>query len=173
MKKTGSFLKKRPDRLTSYGKIAKELINKHLSQSQNEQCDPVDEFGLETLEKDGERQRLETELLRSRADRYKQDTRLRETYARRVFLFMVSYTLFMALVVLLAGLPSTARLLDFPIALDIAEIPLATLIGGAFASAVGLVAFVIKGLFPLDRQTEKEPEPLRVLLDRERTPGRG
>jgi len=68
---------------------------------------------------------------------------------------MVGYTLFMALVVIASGLPSGSYLWGIPIYLEINDLPLSTLIGGAFASAVGLVAFVVKGLFPHDHKESK------------------
>lgn len=65
---------------------------------------------------------------------------------------MVGYTVFMGIVVIASGLPSSSTLRGIPIHLEINDLPLSTLIGGAFASAVGLVAFVVKGLFPQDHK---------------------
>lgn len=155
-------MKKSPDKAVSYKRIAKEFINKHLSQNEEDPPDRVDELGLQTLEKDGEHTRLQTELLRSRVHRYKQDTALRELYARRVYRFMLAYTFFMAAIVLFSSLPESANAWGLPLKLDIEDVPLATLIGGAFASAVGLVAFVIKGLFPHDRQLDRSHTLLQL-----------
>ncbi len=92
---------------------------------------------------DSEHKRLEIERLRQEIDRYKEDTGLRRKYASCVYWFMVIYFFFMGLVVLTSG---------FCPKFQIDTIPLTTLIGGAFASAVGLVALVIKGLFPDDHK---------------------
>ena len=169
-KKITSFLVEHPDKPNSYKRLAEDFINEHLRKSEENSSNAVDELGLESLERDGEHTRLETELLRSRVDRYRQDTDLRKIYARRVYFFMVAYTFFMAVIVLLNGLPASVRLLDIPISLDINDVPLATLIGGAFASAVGLVAFVVKGLFPHDRRVDSEPASLRILLSEDKLP---
>ena len=67
---------------------------------------------------------------------------------------MVGYTIAMFLIVFLSGF-------KFP-TFYIGAVPLTTLIGGSFASTIGLVALVVKGLFPpqrdsLEQKTAKPP----------------
>jgi hypothetical protein len=69
---------------------------------------------------------------------------------------MIGYTIFMALIVVFSGLAPLSVYLGIPLHLKINDLSLSTLIGGAFASAVGLVAFVVKGLFPQDRKEMKD-----------------
>ena len=57
---------------------------------------------------------------------------------------MIGYVVFVGMIILESGF--------YPY-FQIDTVPLTTLIGGAFASAVGLVALVIKGLFPNRHKT--------------------
>jgi hypothetical protein len=85
-------------------------------------------------------QAADQDLLNLKRKRYAQDAELRKHYARKVYCFMYAYFCMILIIIFLQGFKVGG--------FDIGGAALATLIGGAFASAVGLVAFVIKGLFP-------------------------
>lgn len=72
--------------------------------------------------------------------RYRENTALRARYARKVLCFMYAYFSLVMIIIFLQGFSAW----DF----RISDIALTTLIGSAFVSAVGLVGFVIQGLFP-------------------------
>lgn len=144
-----------PETPVNKDEIALDFIQRHLSQNKADEPDCSDDAGLTELEHDGEYKRLEVEFLRLKVKRYKKDTKLRIKYAGRVYLFMVCYALFVAAVVLASSLPPSANLNGIPLKIQIGDVPLSTLIGAAFASAVGLVAFVVKGLFPHGRKFDE------------------
>lgn len=63
---------------------------------------------------------------------------------------MVGYTVAMFIILLMSGFGDETNF-------RLNDAPLTTLIGGAFASTVGLVTFVMKGLFPVDREPPVTP----------------
>lgn len=97
----------------------------------------------------------ENEQLRADNDRLKgQQTyddvraRMMEPYANKVFGFLVGYCLFVAVLILLSGF----KLWHF----SISDTVLGIIAGSTAASAIGLVGFVVNGLFGAARGTKRK-----------------
>ena len=73
-------------------------------------------------------------------ERLKDDRNLRNKYSKRVYWFMLGWSVFVGLVTLLHGF----GLCGF----QLPDIVMATLVGSTTISVLGLVGFVVKGLFP-------------------------
>ncbi|MBE7729427.1 hypothetical protein [Komagataeibacter sp. FXV3] len=81
-------------------------------------------------------------------DEIKRIGKIKEEFANGILKFLWAFSSFCAIVVVMQAYPQLGFHLDKSIIL--------TLVGGTFASAISLVAIVLRGLF----KVEKEPPPL-------------
>ena len=126
------------EKIRAYSKQKEESLEKDNEKESLEEKSLFQDGKIESHKEDyqydiNKRQGLENQ-------RYEENTRLRTQYARKVVCFMYAYFTLVMAIIFLQGFSYR----DF----HIAEVALTTLIGGAFVSAIGLVGFVVKGLFP-------------------------
>lgn len=88
-----------------------------------------------------ENQELKAEVERLKGRKTFDDVRaaMMQPYADKVFSFLVSYCGFVALVILLNGFPCTG--------FKISDVVLGVIAGSTAVAAIGLVGFVVSGLF--------------------------
>jgi hypothetical protein len=83
--------------------------------------------------------RAEIDRLKGEMDVDKQKAQLMRPYANRVFNFLVAYCAFVGMIILMQGFDG--------IGYSIPEMVLGILAGSTAVAAIGLVGFVVKGLF--------------------------
>jgi hypothetical protein len=83
----------------------------------------------------------------------KTNREMREAYANAVFWYLVGYSVFSGIIVLLDGWKV------FGFSLPVAA--LTAIVGSTAASAIGLMAIVVTGLFRSHHQAERQPTLLR------------
>ncbi len=105
-------------------------------------------FNTEELSSSGKEQVLAGEAYKSNADEVHRndmadrlaDRNLRKEYAAKVYRYLVFYSAFVAILLVLEGY----EVYSF----DLSDNVVMLLVGSTAAAAIGLVGFVIKGLFP-------------------------
>lgn len=85
---------------------------------------------------------------------------LKKQYSNNIFAFMCVWTIFVFIIIFLDAFTytpeKTSLLYEKDISFDISDNVLVTLIGGTTISVIGLVGFVIQGLFPTNKITDKK-----------------
>lgn len=66
-------------------------------------------------------------------------TKMAEPYANRVFVFLIFYCVFVGIIILMNGFPA--------VGFHISDVVLAVIAGSTAVAAIGLVGFVVSGLF--------------------------
>lgn len=108
-------------------KVASSEIELQPKEIISEQCE-VSEY-----------QKASTQLLREQVTDVSHYRELRNTYAFRVFIFMCCWSSAVFLILMLKGF--------FPHCFLISDMVMTTLVGGTTISVVGLVGFMMQGLF--------------------------
>lgn len=97
------------------------------------------------LSAENERLRADIENLKGQQTYDDVRTRMMEPYAGKVFLFLIGYCAFVGMIILLSGF----KIGGF----QISDSVLGIIAGGTAASAIGLVGFVVSGLFGAAKAT--------------------
>ena len=98
----------------------------------------LEKYALENGKLKLDNDRLEEELENKRQDRH-----LRKTYADNIFIYLGSYSVFCGAMVFAEGISHGA--------FHLPDIVLSTLVGATAVSVIGLVGWVVKGLFKLPK----------------------
>ena len=99
------------------------------------------------LSAENEQLRADNERLKGQQTYDDVRARMMEPYASKVFRFLIGYCVFVGLIILLAGF----RIAGFAIS----DTVLGIIAGSTAASAIGLVGFVVSGLFGSTKTTGK------------------
>ncbi|GAO00977.1 hypothetical protein Gxy13693_077_005 [Komagataeibacter xylinus NBRC 13693] len=122
-----------------------------------------------------EKQDIENRKAKMEIAMMRLDLRMKNKFSKNVFAFLWAFSGFCALILAIQGFNPK---LDFHIHNDhfwniefringfcINDTPLTTLIGGTAASAIGLVAIVLRGLFNSGAAEQKSPSDLKSVAD--------
>ncbi len=101
------------------------------------------------LSAENERLRADIEGLKGQQAYDDVRTRMMEPYAGKVFRFLIGYCAFVGVVILLSGFKVGG--------FDISDTVLGIIAGSTAASAIGLVGFVVSGLFGAAKATRTTP----------------
>jgi len=85
------------------------------------------------------RHQTETAIIKQEIVDTKVDRKLRIDLSKRVFCYLISYSIFSGILIILEGF----SILDF----DLPDVVLTAVVGGTAVSAIGLVGFVVQGLY--------------------------
>ncbi|MBJ7417939.1 MAG: hypothetical protein JHC88_21225 [Niveispirillum sp.] len=120
------------------GEIGLDLIKAGLERIELEgKTKPDENDKLETRSVEEDRKKVEIDALRENNADKKANRSLRENYANRVFYYLCTYSFGAFSLIVLSGIGF----------LEIPEAVLTTIVGSTALAAIGLVGFVVSGLF--------------------------